>query len=131
EPRRVQRQRPGLDDGGAEGLGYLGRVHILEELHQQPRWKPKGGGQGRVFTLTVVTAIEGGDIGGQQLPLPGAEGRVPPHHGLVELGKGNPDRRFAREGALHVGVRRGRKEGHRVTPLAGTLRRQVCCRSTV
>ena len=29
---------------------------------QQARWEPKGGGQGGVLTLTVVTAIEGGDI---------------------------------------------------------------------
>ena len=57
ETRRVQRELPGIDHGGAEGLGHLGRVHILEELRQQPRWEPKGGGKGRVFTLTVVTAM--------------------------------------------------------------------------
>ena len=98
EPRRAQRELPGIDHGGPEGLGHLGRLHILEELRQQPRWEPKGGGQGRVFTLTVVTAIEGRDIGGQQLPFPGGEGRVPPHDGLVELGERHPDRRFAGEG---------------------------------
>jgi hypothetical protein len=59
EPRRVQRQLPSIEDGGTEGLGPFGRLHILEELRQQPRRDPKGGGQGRVFTLTVVAAIEG------------------------------------------------------------------------
>ncbi len=64
EPRRVERELPGIDHGSAEGLGHLGSVHIVEELREQPCWEPKGGGQGRVFTLTVVTAIEGGDISG-------------------------------------------------------------------
>ena len=45
EPRRVQRELPGIDHGGAEGLGDLGRVDIVEELPQQARWEPKGGGQ--------------------------------------------------------------------------------------
>src|SRR2546421_3746555 len=123
ETRRGQRELPGIDHGGAEGLGHLGRVHILEELREQPRWEPKSGGKSGVFTLTVVTAIQGGDIGSQQFPFSSGEGRVPPHDGLVELGERKADRRFAGEGVLHVRVRYGGQKGHGATPLAGTIRR--------
>ena len=105
------------------------RVHILEELRQQPRWEPKGGGQGCVFTLTVVTAIQRRHIGGQQLPFPGAEGRVPPHDGLIELRERNADRWFAGHGVLHVRVRHGGEKGHGSTPLNGTTRWRMGLRS--
>jgi hypothetical protein len=121
ETRRAQRELPGIDHSGSEGLGHLGRVDILEELRQEPCREPKSGGKGGVFTLTVVTAMQGGDIGGQQLPFPSGEGRVPPHDGLVELREWDPDRWFAGKGVLHVRVWHGREEGHRVTPLKGTI----------
>jgi len=70
-----------------------------------PAGNPKAAAKRGMFALTVVTAVEGRDIRRDQLPFPSAEGRVPPHDGLVQPREGDPDCRFVGEGALHIGVR--------------------------